>query len=276
MIQHSNQTFVMTGRVEEITPQLATAYYQMSGGNRNERPYRIESYARDMLNGRWAVTHQGLVFDANGVLRDGHHRLKAIIKAGIPVRMFVVRGIHPDSCKYIDAGLPRSARDAFRMAGVGEYSEQLVSTARVFKWLPQLMDQAMTRDEIHDVIEQYSESLVFSCEALKGIPCISRTVRGLVARAWYHVDHKRLEEFVNVIRTGMPVSENANDDRAAITFGRLLMSNHGHTGRTIELERYRKGQTCLDYFMRRESMVKVYGTDKDIFPLPTSNPDTAS
>mgnify|MGYP007089531077 CR=1 FL=1 len=43
----------------------------------------------------------------------------------------------------------------------------------------------------------------------------------------------------------------------------------GMGGAADEVTRYQKGQTCLDAFLDRRPMTKVYGTEEDYYPLPT-------
>ena len=88
---------------------MAELYLSKSRGNRNLSPTKVNQYAADMKNGRWQVTHQGIAFDVNGVLKDGHHRLHAIIKAGIPVDILVVENI-PREATLFDRGRPRDTR----------------------------------------------------------------------------------------------------------------------------------------------------------------------
>lgn len=257
----------MTGKVELITPHLAELYLALSGGNRSIRPQRLAMYCRDRIAGNWRITHQGIVFDWNNVLRDGHHRLSMICKTGLHTEMFVVRGMDPAAAIYIDAGLPRGARDAFSMAGMGEYSEALVSTARCFRSMPSMAPEHVSKEELHQTIEEYAEGLTFSCSHLNRVAGVSRASRALVARAYYHADRTRLEEFCNVMKTGITTSPDANQDSGAVVFYRHLMNTRKNAGQAMEVERYRKGQSCLQYFLARIPMTKVYGTDEDIYPV---------
>lgn len=110
----------MITTVEEIiTPEIAKKYLSCCDGMKKNRPLNgryIELYAMDMKAGKWNVTHQGIAFDENGYLRDGQHRLNAIILADIPVKMMVSRGLTGDSYFGIDSGLKRSTRDIIALS----------------------------------------------------------------------------------------------------------------------------------------------------------------
>jgi len=65
----------------------------------------------------------------------------------------------------------------------------------------------------------------------------------------------------------MPISKDPYEDEAAISFrNNFLRKIQSTQGREIEL--YKKGQTALDRFLKRDRMEKCYGSEKDFFPLP--------
>lgn len=104
---------------EKITPEIAREYLMKVDPtikNRNVNKRYVDLYARDMQAGKWRLTHQGIAFDKDGYLRDGQHRLNAIIKANIPVTMMVSRGLSENSYVGMDTGLKRSASDVLALS----------------------------------------------------------------------------------------------------------------------------------------------------------------
>ena len=88
--------------------------------NRNLRESTVKSYEIDMRSGNWVATHQGIAFNDLGDLIDGQHRLTAIVRAGVTVRMLVTRGLPAEtgSTKTMDAvdvGAVRSVRDHLKL-----------------------------------------------------------------------------------------------------------------------------------------------------------------
>lgn len=84
----------MQTSIEKITPEMATQILENHNSkNRNVSEGTVQSYANDMKNGRWTMTHQGLAFDINGTLLDGQHRLWAIVFANTPIEFMVTRGL---------------------------------------------------------------------------------------------------------------------------------------------------------------------------------------
>ncbi len=84
----------MESKIEKLTPEIAMEILDNHNPkNRSVSENTVQSYATDMRNGKWQMTHQGLAFDVNGNLLDGQHRLWAIVFAGVPVEMMVTRNL---------------------------------------------------------------------------------------------------------------------------------------------------------------------------------------
>lgn len=257
----------MTFGIEAVSPQIAAEFLSCSGGNRKPRKSRLEKYCRSRRANQWILTHQGLAFDWNGRFLDGHHRCMMIIETGLTTDFVVFRNLNPEAAKYIDCGLPRNAHDALAMAGLGDYGCDLLSVCRCFECAPlRMCSRDLTTDEILETLERNAEPIQWACNALKGSQTgISRATRTLLARAWKYHDTERLEEFAEILRTGVPKS--VVEDQAAITFRNFLTASASRAGERNEIDRYRKGQTALDAFCARKPLTKVYGTEKDLFPV---------
>ena len=66
--------------------------------------------------GKWYINNNSILFDANGNLIDGHHRLYAVVVSECTVEMGVIRGADPDSRDTIDSGAARELADHLRFA----------------------------------------------------------------------------------------------------------------------------------------------------------------
>ena len=98
------------GQVMTISPELAQTMLETSPGNRDIRINRVATYSGAMTRGEWMVA-QPLMFDRNGQLRDGHHRLRALIEADMTLDFLVVTGIREDAYRVMDVGLTRTLTD---------------------------------------------------------------------------------------------------------------------------------------------------------------------
>ena len=116
--KHS-ETHTVVERIDELTAYryLETAFGTAGAKNRNVSQLTVHEYADAMRRGEWLPTNQGIGFDWNGVLRDGQHRLWAIIEAKVVVAMNVTRGMDPAAFDVIDVGRRRSMSDVLTIAG---------------------------------------------------------------------------------------------------------------------------------------------------------------
>lgn len=118
--------------LEDITPELADIYLTGNVMNRPLSPPRVAAFARDMIAGKWVVTHQGIAVDSESRLLDGQHRLRAIIASGKTVRMMVSFNVPPAAIHQIDVGIrPRSIADTASMIRGTKRSGQAVAGVKV-------------------------------------------------------------------------------------------------------------------------------------------------
>lgn len=105
--------------IVEVTPDMATLWLEANTHNRAVRPSTVAKYARDMSAGNWLMTGEAIKFAPSGTLLDGQHRLRAVIDAGVPVRMLVMHNVDSAAQEVMDSGLKRTASDALGLAGYG-------------------------------------------------------------------------------------------------------------------------------------------------------------
>lgn len=106
----------ITAGFEVITPEDAKRMLEHNINNRPIKEKTVQMYASDMIHGDWDEESPGnsLVFDSEGNLQDGQHRLLAVIRANRPIKFFVIRGVAPKPHIY-DMGVKRSSRDILTM-----------------------------------------------------------------------------------------------------------------------------------------------------------------
>lgn len=96
---------IMTSRFEAITPKKAQQWLDVANiGNRPLSRSHVARIARDMLAGLFVSTHQGIAFDTSGNLRDGQHRLTAVVESGVTVYMWVTRNVSDSAWDVMDRG----------------------------------------------------------------------------------------------------------------------------------------------------------------------------
>jgi hypothetical protein len=107
---------------ETITPEKATQYLSTSKGNRPINNVYVRSYADTMRRGAWMLNGVPIIFDAEGHLLDGHHRLHAVVAAGIPVKFDVVRGAPEEAFTTYDVGRHRTLGQLIAMQNIKHYN----------------------------------------------------------------------------------------------------------------------------------------------------------
>lgn len=102
---------MITMEVEKITPKKATEYLKKNINNpRGKKSISrkvVNQYAEDMKAGLWQLNGEAIVFDEDGYLKDGQHRLAAVITSGATIEICVVRGVPRETTIY-DIGWKRT------------------------------------------------------------------------------------------------------------------------------------------------------------------------
>ncbi len=102
----------------------------------------VNAYAVDMKAGNWSLTGQGISFDVHGNLLDGQHRLAAVVKAGVTVKMLVLWDLpsktdnNLDTINLFDIGKKRSVGQQLKLSGYINYFD-VASAARCLLMLSQ-------------------------------------------------------------------------------------------------------------------------------------------
>jgi hypothetical protein len=118
--------------LETITPEDAAVYLENNPNNRNIRPAKVKSFARDMKAGVWHVTGEPVMLDRDGALLNGQHRMLACVEAGVPYDTWVYVGLDKSIMPAIDTGSTRSLADMLTWRG--EKSSALLGASITFVW----------------------------------------------------------------------------------------------------------------------------------------------
>lgn len=115
-----------------VTPTIAAEWLATNTeNNRKKKSGTIRKYANDMLRGKW-VENSGetIKFGKDGKLKDGQHRLEAVVMSHKTITFTVVWGIENDAIQVIDTGAMRTAGDALTIAGHNGHSTEIAALAR--------------------------------------------------------------------------------------------------------------------------------------------------
>jgi len=105
-----------------VDPATADKWLLNNFVNRPVSDDVVNAYARDMVNGVWIPTHQGIAFNDRDELIDGQHRLLAIVKSGKTIRTMVTFGLpskidghEMTTMDAVDRGRTRSVADQLKI-----------------------------------------------------------------------------------------------------------------------------------------------------------------
>lgn len=100
----------MTMTYEYISPERAMQMLEKNEINRKISKGSVQCYANDISHKHWVEqSSHAIAFDDDGILRDGQHRLMAIVAANKGLHTWVCRGVAPDAI--FDFNRPRTTSD---------------------------------------------------------------------------------------------------------------------------------------------------------------------
>jgi len=259
----------MKTEVITITPKMASELLLQNSQNRKINISRVDSYADEMKNGKWLLTHQGLAFFEDGELADGQHRLAAIVKSGCAIEMNVTRGMSKDSSIMIDSHQKRDVYQSIQMSGVKWIGKTEVA---IIKMILQMEHGFMSRATNQQVVDfgaihkdriQFATSL--STTSRRGLT--SAIVLSAMVCASYHESNDDLRAFFDVLLSGMARSPK---DRAAILIRDWLLNTplRGGQDRVNALKRTMR---AIMAFCQKQEISRLHQPDEYLYLVPKSN-----
>ena len=163
----------------DITPELARDWLRSVDVQRTLRKTRVARYADDMRAGRWGEDITPIVFDTNGNLANGQHRLHAIAESGTTQSMWVLRGVSPEAITQMDTGAPRSVGDQLKFAGVANYANigSIARTVLRYDIYPDLVWTGNSDVSNAQIVEEVSRNEQLYAEAAQMGEAVRRSLR---------------------------------------------------------------------------------------------------
>lgn len=256
----------ITRQILTITPEMAANCLSKNPNNRHINMRWVNHLATLIKNGEFTLTHQGIAFDEDGNLIDGQHRLHAIIKAGIAVKMEVSSGWPRSNILAIDVGKKRNFDDRARFLGRDERRTDL-AIAKILKYGPVNGTIKLSPDMEFNLIDEYRPGIDFASSLGGGhkkyyvIP-----VQAIVARASYTQDKARLTEFVKTLITGQM---GKLGDQPAIKLRESIIAYRAAKKQLVRNQDfYQKCESALRAFIQERPITKLYPAESELFKIP--------
>lgn len=121
----------MKAQTMMVTPEMANTWLENNTCNRKLDPKRVKLYKEAMMAGRWETNGESICFDESGRLRNGQHRLKAIVESGATLMLVVVTDV-PFTTNTFDVGKNRTEIDYATLRGFDLNSAILAAASLVY------------------------------------------------------------------------------------------------------------------------------------------------
>lgn len=149
-----------TMAVETITPERAEEYLSHNRGNRNIVQAHVAAMGRDIVNGRWMFNAQPICFSRSGRLLNGQHRLSAVLEAGQPIEVMIMRGLPEEAFETYDKQAKKAPAVDEMFDDFGD--KALVSATAVLLWRREMRPEGQpnatpTATEVRDVIQAHPD-----------------------------------------------------------------------------------------------------------------------
>jgi hypothetical protein len=258
-----------TWSLEFWDAKRAAAQLELVGKNRPLNGSRVRRYAGHLQNGTFLLTHQGIAIAPNGDLRDGRHRLSAIVQSGVGAWLWTYRGIDENCMLHIDTMQPRSATQNINISGT-EIDRNEVAIIRVILADRTANPNWLTEEDIIAGHKTYGTSIaevrmLFSkSHASMRHACIVTAA----VKAWEKFPDRRddVSRFIEILGSGVIRSE---DEVAAIKFRDWAMSHPEvmHGGRAERVGVYLKSAFAIMAFLEGRIITKILTPNDDPIKL---------
>lgn len=230
----------------KISPKQAEVLLKCT--NTNNRPMsiaKVSTYAKDMQLGNWSDdSTDAIAFDKSGVLVNGQHRLKAVVKSGKTVQMLVSFGITP--YMGMDTGKTRTiANNVLMFDGADErFREkkykvclsvmQSVQRFHTGKYVPR---SSLTPQEQVELANKYADALVLLADNDIFTPVTAMGVNGksrpITSSAVYsafflaYMNGVSLETLKHIVEKLRDVTNATSYDKPILSLRDVLISTVG-------------------------------------------------
>lgn len=124
--------------------------------NRTVSLPQVMRYSRDMTDKNWLWTAEPIHVDTDGFVRNGQHRLLAIVHSGTTQDFLVVRDLDPQAQLVIDVGRPRTIANQMHMANIPTANVAVSIANLLIRWRN---DKALLSSYIPSVMEVHKTIL---------------------------------------------------------------------------------------------------------------------
>jgi hypothetical protein len=247
-----------------IDPDMAAALLQSqeledgTKSNRKIKPWLLEEYKRDLANGRWIPTDEGIGINLSQCLFNGQHRLTAIVETGISQPLWLTFNVLDEAKFVIDSGAKRTTAEKLQMVVNTKLGNR---TAGMVKALMRGMATKMTFSDTE--IAEFATKWEDTIEWVRvNAPKLRAEVQAAIAKAYLWYGEDAIKPFCTRITT---IQFDGEGDPAKALFVALQRAkiNRMNTAGVA----YCKALSAIDAELDGRTLQKLQGAkrDQDIF-----------
>lgn len=253
--------------VEKINPKKAKEYLKKNinnpRGNNSLHRAHVKRLADDMKAGLWQLNAEPIVFDEDGFLKDGQHRLAAIIQSGATIETVVIRGVGRDVDIY-DDNLKRTLNQMLKAKGFTECNSTISSAGSMIVNNFNISTGISVRQEyINKHSKDFDRAYRITCYGgntnakSKCAPCVAASYLAIRTE---EIPSYELELFFRIFNNPNNYLSDGYDASPALTARRMFDERHFSNGYQIQREKLEIIVMALQDFhneLHREENYKI-------------------
>jgi hypothetical protein len=181
--------------------------------NRHVTLDTVLKYSRDMSDGNWLWTGVPIQLDPDGYVRNGQHRLLAIVHSGTTQDFVVVRDVDPGAQLVIDIGRSRTTGNQLHLSGLSSAHHVTAIANVLLRWragrmLNTYQTSVMEVSRLVDAEPTLNDALAMTYRVRRTIPKAPQSILGAVYVEAGHVDVDARDVFFEQLATGADLDAN--------------------------------------------------------------------
>lgn len=256
----------ITSVMEHITPEIAKKYLENNTNNyRFMSKIKVKNYSEDMKRGLWETNGEPIVFGADGTLKDGQHRLQAIVESGVSCWILVVRGVENDVQIY-DMGMGRTISQIAKANGYFAGTD-MVGAARTFVGgFHGTASKGVIQKYIEEHQKELHESSLISKRGAnhpigkKASCCLAV----YVCRRLQLVNDEIMDDFFYVFNSGSIKQNQYRDPSPALIASRTFITKLNGGNASVSMKQFVTIMQALEDFKKNKNRKCEYKTDATI------------
>jgi hypothetical protein len=256
-IEGNNRVKTTKVRAEIVTAtrELVDTLLSINTKNRKLRQSHIDYLKKEMLQGRWELTSQGIGVTASGVLSDGQNRLMALKEAGYPpLEILLVTGLSDTAQIKTDNGAKRNVADLLRIHLNQSVSNLLVASINVISRMTD-GERKLSPEQVAELLVEYAEEIE-QLQKVEGANSLNAPVYAALLYSIKTTQNQSLLDFARQVISGVNLQEN---DPAYVLRKFLQSGPVGKKGgQNVQVDRFGRTIYAIEAYIKGQKISRVY------------------